>query len=318
MGLRLFIVFVLLFNAVLSSAQNDSILKNDNIISFPNKITTRISLINTSNNFYFSGGDNGDNLKLEANAREYLGASIHFRSIEIDFGFAPNFLNSNKDNEHSKLFNLNFRMFFYQWMQTIDVYSQQGFYITQGKEKISFPGVKTFKIGGSTSYIFNKDFSFRTIGFQNEWQTKSAGSFIPTFNYYYTKYSINQDSLNENAYTYNMAIAPSYYYNLSLTRHLLISLGGSVGIGINHSSNLGDGDITSVLYEFSGRSHIGYNSNSLFAGISSSILTLDHKIDNNRRQNDDIPFVEFYLGYRFNAPKKWVKFADNFNDKYGF
>ena len=315
--MKFFILSLLLFNSCLGYAQHDSIFHNEYIIRFPEKITTRVSLINTSNNFYFSGNNDGDNLKLEANNREYLGASILFRSIEIDFGFSPDFLGSNKDNDDSKLFNLNFRMFLNQWMQTIDLYSQSGFFVSLDDQKIKLPGVKTFKIGGSTSYIFNKDFSFRAIGFQNEWQAKSAGSFIPTFYYYYTRYTLEEENFNANAYTFNLAIAPSYYYNLAITKHLLVSLGGSLGVGINHSSNLGDGKITSVLYELSARSHIGYNSESFFTGINSSIIALDHKIDSNRRQTDDIPFLEFYIGYRFNAPKKWVKFADDFNTKYG-
>lgn len=315
--MKLFILFLFLFNAYLSYAQQDSIFKNEYITRFPDKITTRVSLINTSNNFYINEGDGEPVFKLEPNVRDYLGISVLFRSIEIDFGFAPDFFKLNKDNEDSKLFNLNLRMFRNQWMQTIDLYSQKGFYVTQGGQEIFLPGVKTFKIGGSTSYIFNRNFSFRAIGFQNEWQTKSAGSFIPRIYYYYTKYTLKQDNLDENANTYNIAVSPSYYYNLSLSKNVLFSLGASLGVGLNHSSNLGDGNITSILYEFSGRSHLGYNSNTFFAGINSSILVLDHKIDRNRRQNDDIPFLEFYIGYRFKAPKKWTKFADDFNTKYG-
>lgn len=318
MGLK-FIIFILILQVSYSIyAQQDSILKNEYITDFRDKISTRISLINTSNNFYFNQGNNETKLKLEANVRDYLGASMLFRSIEIDFGFAPDFLKSNKDNENSKLFNLNLRMFRNQWMQTIDLYSQKGFFVTQENQEIIIPGVKTFKIGGSTSYIFNKKFSFRAIGFQNEWQTKSAGSFIPSIYYYYTKYTLKQDNYYEKAYTYNIAIAPAYYYNLSLNKHILLSLGASLGIGLNYSYNLGDENITSILYEFSGRSHLGYNSNTFFTGVNSSIITFDHKIDSTNRQNDDIPFLEFYIGYRFNAPKKWVKFADNFNTKLGF
>jgi hypothetical protein len=247
-----------------------------------------------------------------------MGASILFRSIEIDFGFAPKFLKSNQDNEDSKLFNLNFRMFQNQWMQTIDLYSQKGFYFILNNERENISGIKTFKIGGSTSYIFNKNFSFRAIGFQNEWQTKSAGSFIPRLFYYYTKYTLNEDGLSENAYSYDIAIAPSYYYNLSIHKNFLFSIGASAGIGINHSSNIGDGNLTSPLYEFSGRVVIGYNSETFFGGMNSSLLILEHDVDRYTRQDDTIPYLEFYIGYRFKAPKKLMKLADDFNRKFGF
>lgn len=299
-----------------SFSQEDSIVKNKYITKFPDKISTRISLINTSNSFYINEGDTNNNYKLEPNIRAYLGASILFRSIEIDYGFAPDFIKSNKDNKGSKLFNLNFRMFHNQWMQTIDFYNQKGFYVFLNDQKVNIPGVKTLKIGGSTSYIFNKNFSFRAIGFQNEWQTKSAGSFVPSIYYYYTKYKIDDSDFNENASSYDIALAPSYYYNLCVTKNILFSVGGSVGIGVNHSSNLGEGNLTSALYEFSGRAVLSYNSETFFGGINSNILILEHNIDRYTRQDDTIPFLEFYIGYRFKAPKKWVKFADDFNAKY--
>ena len=309
---------MLIINCQFVVSQNDSIPKDIYIVDFQDKISTRISLINTSNSFYINETNTGIKYKLEPNVREYLGTSILFRSLEIDFGFTPDFLKSNQDNANSKLFNLNFRMFFNQWMQTIDLYNQKGFYIVVDNERFNTSDVKTFKIGGSTSYIFNPNFSFRAIGFQNEWQTKSAGSFIPRIYYYYTTYSLKNEEFNENASSFDLAISSAYYYNLCLTKNLLFSLGGSAGIGLNHSSNLGEGNLTSALYQFSGRAVLSYNSDSFFGGINSNLLILEHNVDRYTRQDDTIPFLEFYIGYRFKAPKKWVKFADDFNIKYGF
>lgn len=317
MGLRTFIGILLICCGQSSLSQHDSISENEYIVKFPDKISTRISLINTSNDFYINDTNLDLKYKLEPNIRDYLGVSILFRSLEIDYGFSPNFFKPNKDNGDSKLFNLNFRMFQGQWMQTIDFYNQKGFYVILNNQKLDASSVKTFKIGGSTSYIFNKNFSFRAIGFQNEWQTKSVGSFIPRFYYYFTKYNINQEDYNEKAHTFDIAIAPSYYYNFVLKKHFLLSIGGSAGIGINHSTNLGNSNLTSALFEFSGRAVLGYNSKTFFGGINSNILILEHNVDRYTRQDDTIPFLEFYIGYRFNAPKKWVKFADDFNTKYG-
>lgn len=298
-------------------SQQDSLTSNEYITKFPNKISTRISLVNTSNGFFINDVTSNVKYELKPNVREYLGFSVLFRSIEIDYGFSPQFFNANKDNDNSRLFNLNLRMFMGQWMQTIDLYNQKGFYFSSNNQRINLSGVKTFKIGGSTSYIFNKNFSFRSIGFQNEWQTKSAGSFIPSIYYYYTKYHLTLEDIDEKAYSYDIALGPSYYYNFCLTKNFLFSLGAYVGVGLNHSSNLGEGDFTSILYDFSGRAIIGYNSNTFFSGINSNIILLQHKIDASTVQDDTIPFLEFYVGYRFNAPKKWVKFADDFNKKYG-
>ena len=317
MGLKFYIKSFFLFCAQVMCSQNDSIFKSDYFTTFQDKISTRVSLINTSNNFYINESDIGLKYKLEPNIRDYLGVSILFRSLEIDFGFAPKFIKSNRDNENSKLFNLNFRMFMNQWMQTLDLYNQEGFYVIIENDRINFPDVNTLKIGGSTSYIFNKNFSFRAIGYQNEWQTKSAGSFIPRLYYYYTKYTLNNDEFNENASSFDIAIAPAYYYNFSIAKNFLVGLGGSIGIGLNHSSNVGEGNLTTVLYEFSGRAVIGYNSETFFGGVNSNLLILEHNVDRYTRQDDTITFLEFYVGYRFKAPKKWIKLADDFNTKYG-
>ncbi|MFL1010662.1 DUF4421 family protein [Flavisericum labens] len=317
MGVKDFLLSLMFFCGINSFSQQDSILKNEYVTTFPDKISTRISLINTSNSFFINETDTNLNYRLKPNIREYLGASILFRSLEIAYGFSPTFLKSNKDNKNSKLFNLNFRMFQKQWMQTIDLYNQKGFYLIINNQKELVSGVKTFKIGGSTSYIFNNNFSFRAIGFQNEWQTKSTGSFVPRLYYYYTKYSLNEEGFNENAYSYDIAVAPAYYYNLIIDKNFLFSLGASAGIGVNHSSNLGDGHITSLLYEFSGRAVIGYNSETFFGGINSNLLILEHDVDRYTRQDDTIPYLEFYIGYRFKAPKKLMKLADDFNRKFG-
>ena len=317
MGLKFFIVILFICGQFCYS-QQDSILKNKYITQFSGKISARLSVINTSNSFYINDTNAGLKYKLEPNVRAYLGASVLFRSIEIDYGFTPVIFDLNKDNADSKLFNLNLRMFHNQWMQTIDLYSQKGFYFVLNNQKENISGFKTFKLGGSSSYIFNKNFSFRAIAFQNEWQTQSAGSFIPKVYYYYTKYTLDDTNFNENAHSFDIAMAPTYYYNLVFNKHFVFSLGASVGIGLNHSTNLGEGNLTSVLYEFSGRAVLGYNSETFFGGINSNILVLEHDVDRYTRQDDTIPFIEFYIGYRFKAPKKLIKLADDFNRKFGF
>ena len=297
-------------------AQDSTSTKSEYVNNFSNKISARLSLINNSNSFYFNDKENNINYALEPNKQDYIGVSVLFRSLELDFGFSPEFLPSNKDNNDSKLFTLNFRMFHRQWMQTFDYYDQRGFYYVTDDVKLNLPGVKSLKIGGSTSYIFNKKFSFRAISSQNEWQIKSAGSFMPRLYYYYTKYNYKEDNINEKAYSYDIAIAPSYHYSFVFKKNLLLSLGGSVGIGLNYNSNLGNEDLTSLLYEGSGRAAISYNSKTFFGGINYSIIVLENHIDRISRQDDEIVFLEFYFGYRFKAPKKWVKSADRFNEKY--
>ena len=153
---------------------------------FNDNITTRLSINSTSNSFVLNDVANNRAYDIVPNDRERIDLAISYRSISFSLGFAPDFLATNKDNSNSKLYNLNFRAFHKQWTQSFDLYSQKGFYLKTGESSIILPEMKTFKIGGQTSYILNKDFSFRAIAAQSEWQQKSAGSLVPTVSLYYT------------------------------------------------------------------------------------------------------------------------------------
>ena len=250
------------------------------------------------------------------NDKTYLGLSVLFRSLEIDLGYAPSFFSENQDNKGSKLFTLNFRMFLGQWMQTLDFYRQKGFFEVRNNETIAFPELGTLKIGGTTSYVFNKRFSFRAIGFQNEWQKKSAGSFIPRFTFYYTKFRLGETALQSDEHSYDLAIGPGYYHNWVIKRHFLASLGTTLGFGVNFSRSEGE-TTSSGLVQVLFRTALGYNSDRFFTGVNLSAQILAHQEDANTSFDDTISFAEVYIGYRFNAPKKWVKKADDFNRKYG-
>ncbi len=288
----------------------------DYVRTFPEKITARIGLTNTSNSFELTDIETGQILDVVPNDKTYLGLSLLFRSIEVDLGYAPNFFSENRDNKGSKLFTLNFRMFLGQWMQTLDFYNQKGFFASIENENIPLPELGTLKIGGSTSYIFNKRFSFRAVGFQNEWQKKSAGSFIPSFTFYYTRFRLEETDSQSNDHSYDIAVGPGYYYNLVIGRHFLIGAGGTLGVGANFTRSEGE-TTSSALYQVVLRTAIGYNSEHFFMGINLNAQVLDHNDEATARLADFISFGEFYLGYRFNAPKKWVQKADDFNKKYG-
>ncbi|WP_273568854.1 DUF4421 family protein [Maribacter halichondriae] len=312
MGLR---KWIFCFSALFSSASFSQNVE-DYIRTFPEKLTTRIGIQNTSNSFILTDIENNEIIELIPNDKTYLGLSVLFRSVEIDLGYAPNFFSENQDNKGSKLFTLNFRMFLGKWMQTLDFYNQKGFFAITNDETLPFPEFGTLKVGGSTSYIFNKRFSFRAVGFQNEWQKKSAGSFIPSFTFYYTRFRLDEDGQQTNDHSYNLAIGPGYYYNLVIGRHFIIGAGATVGIGANFTRSEGE-TVTSSLAQVILRTVIGYNSERFFTGINFSVQTLGQGDDQTARLDDYITFAELYLGYRFNAPKKWIEKANRFNKKYG-
>jgi hypothetical protein len=179
---------------------------------------------------------------------------------------------------------------------------------------VYFPKIKSLKIGGSTSYIFNKNFSYRSIVTQDEKQLISAGSFIPSLVYYYSKYDIIDGNVDEDYFSYDIALAPSYIYNWVIGKNLLISGGGSAGIGMNYSKTDGE-SLTSLLTELNFNGSIVYDKNNLYIGAHYNYLVLNHNVDRSSYIKDNIPYLQLFIGYRFKAPKFVLKTADNVNNK---
>lgn len=286
--------------------------------AFPDKITVRLGLQTTSNSFTLRDRVTKNKTEFIPNDKSYLGLSLLFRSVELDLGYAPNFLAENKDNADSKLITLNFRMFFDHIMQTVDFYKQKGFFIRNEDITLPIEELTTTKIGGSTSYIFNENFSFRAIGFQNEWQKKSAGSFIPRVTYYFTKFQLDDPDIgNLTEHSFNIAVGPGYYYSWIFDENFIISTGSTGGLGFDITNSGGKttlNGLAQLIFRLTG----GYNSESFFSGININTQLLTSKSSDNLVLDDSISYLEFYVGYRFDAPKKWIEKAEEINRKFGW
>lgn len=337
MGLKLrslYILFVLISSSLF--AQNDHIetdtdsiqdivyaeQKSDYIYVYKNRVTGRLFYVNTSNSLRINDRDSDISADLTPNKQNRIGTSVAFRSINISYSFAPNFLAKNQDNEDSRLFNFNLRTYFGKHlMQTLDIYSQKGFYLNNKSNDFSFYSnrTKSLKIGGATSYIMNENFSFRAIVSQDEKQLKSAGSFIPRIVYYYTDYNVDfEDTLGvppDGSKSFDVALAPSYFYNLVPTKNLFLSAGVSAGIGINYSKEDSGPSSTALLTELDFRSSLTYDVDNFYLGAHYSYLVLNHNSDSSTYLNDNIPFLQFFVGYRFKAPRTLVNKADEVNKK---
>lgn len=310
----------MLLSGITASAQqeSDSTDASDAFIRrFPEKITLRAGMINTGNSFIVTDRETSTSLRLNPGTSNYFGMSVLFRSLEIGYGFSPGFLNREDREADPKLFNLNFRMFLGPWMQTIDLYKEDGFYTDINGLKDYLPDFSTFKLGGRTSYIFNRKFSFRAVGFQNEWQKRSAGSFIPSAQIYYTRYRLRDGEEETLEHTWDLAAGPGYYYNWVIGRHMILGVGNTTGAGIRYVDSEGSQYGSFVLNtRFLGA--LGYNSERFFAGVNFRYNLLEQWDKDNIRLDDSIHFFEIYMGYRFDAPEGWVRTANRFNRKFGF
>ena len=293
---------LILIGSVFGGFAQEKATANPFFKTYDDKVIASLYYLDVSNNFQIlSKNSDGTKSKLDLipNRREQIGMSVSFKFADISYGFSPHFFDVNKDNANSKLFNISTRFIVKQWMQTFNFINQKGFYFNQGDLTIPFPDLRSTKVGGTTSYIFNPNFSFKTIANQKQWQTKSSGSFIPNFSFFYTNLDLNDGNPNSRSDILEMTVSPSYYYNLVINKVVLLSAGLSVGGGIS----IIDGDVAGIL-ETSTSVKLGYNNDSFFSFLNLNYFAFLQNNDARVKLNDTISTLNVTVGYRFAPPKK--------------
>jgi len=295
-------------------------ISNDYITTYDNYIKLRLGFSNSFNSFHIKDGADHLDFTLSPNQRLRSTFTFIYKFIEIDLGYTPEFIRFNKDDAakgKTKFYNLGTRFYLGKWMQDIQYTKTKGYYVDKDDigvtENILFPNFAVQKIGGSTSYIFNPNFSFRAIFSQSEWQKKSAGSFVPSLSYYYTQLK-NANPSKDNII--DVAIGPAYYYNWVVHQNFLVSAGGYGGVGYNHTkTKYSDGTPDEVIDGMSLQTQlrftIGYNSKKFYAGATASLNSFYYDTDPKVHVQDQQQFFEVYVAYRFKGPDKVNKFLDD-------
>lgn len=325
MKIYIIIAFAILLIPI-SHAQDSLETALPRIVTFQDFVTIRTGFGRNYNDFGLIDSENNIKFSASPNAENRLTFSLLFRSVELDIGFSPQLLNhAYSSNIKTDLFVLGTRLYLGSWMQSIAYYRTIGFalkdanfYIPEEFNDI-YADLNVLKIGGTTGYLFNKNFSFKAITFQNEWQRQSSGSFIPTISYFYTR--LKNDTLERNYY-YDVTIGPSYYYNWVISENWLLSGGLKTGVGINittirNSEYEANKTYSGINYNLGTLLSVGYNSVHFFSGMNLTLDYFEHGSSFNSKIEDRQTFFEIYLGYRFSAPKKLLKMSLWVNEKLG-
>lgn len=283
--------------------------------NFPEKISFRMAGVNSANRFVLRGEDDLS-VRYRPVNKNILKLSAQFRGLDLGFGITPAFINPERNQENARLRNMNFRLSLGRWMQTFDYYDQRGYFGEVDGNDFYLPNLESRKIGGTTAYVFNRNFSFRALVTQNEWQRRSAGSFVPRFVAYYTRYKLEADGNVGRSHSFDFGLGPGYHYNWVLHPNIMVSAGNTTGIGINFL-NAEESNSTSLLWETIFRGGMSYNSESFFGGVDLSYAFLEHGRRREVRVDDRVYFAQIYIGYRIKAPEKWVAAAQDVNRKFG-
>lgn len=296
-------------------AQNDSINHSFPYKTYPDKLTTKVFTINTSNDFNLYFEEEDLHVELVPNKKTILGIGAHYDILAFSIGYSPRFLAENKDNEGSSLFSFSTDLFLGPWIQHLEFIHQDGMTVRpRGLGAYYQDNLSSMKVGGSTSFKFNPHFSYNAMRFQNQRQLVSAGSFIPTLSYYYTSLDgIDNIIYSDDAGFLNIALTPSYYYNFVFKEHFLVS--GGIGVGLGYTKTFdGEENHSSLLTRSFLSLAAGYNTDRFFAGFLTSGTVQKHQSAVEVDVSDTVKMISFFIGYRFNAPKQVVKVNDDVKD----
>jgi hypothetical protein len=310
--------------------------------SYHNKITGRFYFSRKFTTLIIRNADKDYELRYRPTSTLNMGvgATYKFATVNLAYGFG--FLNPERGRGKTRYLDLQFHS--YGRKVTIDLLGSfyKGFYLApKGKampndtEYYVRPDLKINAGGATVQYIFNhKKFSYRAAFLQNEWQKRSAGSWLAGLDIYAG--SIQTDStiiptsidaetaaqgLNEMRF---FEVGPSlgYAYTFVYKKHYFITGTGSVSLSTgfnkfmdNEGKTRATGITPNTLFKIFG----GYNS----ATWAVCLLYISN-VQSLARHNDERAIrmntgnVRLNLVYRFQPSrkaKKVLKVVDDVEDE---
>jgi hypothetical protein len=336
---RTIFIFNLLFCIVTSAQEKDSIKSSPNrewIKKMDDKIAVDISL----NNSYeiFEVKTVTEKFILYPNTPTNLRLKLNYKFISFGVEFAPEFIPGNGDEAikgDTKSFGLGTSLILKYWFLDLSYSKVKGYYLENSNEfttraseepYIQFPDLNYKGISFALGYSNNSKFSLRSLTSQTERQLKSAGSFIPVFNFRYYSVDDKSASLNTQKSTnFETSIGPGYAYTFVTKEKFYISLSlqGNLGyLNTKLTTRLSTGNIKTnqdnFILRWDGKTGIGYNGDRFYSGLYANISGTKYKQQNTTAINFETRvFYHLFFGIRFNSPnsieKQLTKIENKFN-----
>lgn len=268
--------------------------------SYVNEITGRVFLSQKYTGLRVPGTSTVPDFRYRPNTTLNLGIGATYRSFTLNFAYGIPLLNGNS-TERGKTRYIDLQAHLYGRKVVIDLFGQfyKGYYVSPKDFIQGFPGyyirpdLTIHLIGGSVYYAFNyRKFSYRAGFIQNEWQCRSAGTFLLGGDVYYG--AVNSDSLlipPEIAYQFpqggikrfrffNIGPGGGYAYTFVYKRNWFATGSLTVNIPIDfvkESTHTDEKTKTSVSPNFMARLAVGYNSRRWVytASLVNSMVTAD-------------------------------------------
>lgn len=327
------ITSVFFIRGVNSQEKPDSIIQNQNTGNYILHFDTVFAVtLNTNSEIdYYTLNNENYFIDIRPNISVSNKISLSYRFINLSISFTPKFYPGNNDDDlegHTKAYSLGLNISKKHWLQEIKYSKVKGFYLyntgdfrddwVKGTDPyVQFPEqeVKTYR--GVTGYKFNPNFSVNAISSQSEKQLKSAGSIITFLRYDFYKIDNNADQRSNN---FTTTLTLGYMYSLVLGSKFYITAGAFPGGGLNYTKLFTtmqgqefENNSTTGAFRLSGKTGVGYDNNKFFAGTQFSFTSELHKQDKTSTAATNQlnrAYLQFFFGYRFNAPRFLKKETD--------
>ncbi len=329
-------IFILVISQSQCSAQANRGNDTTYYIFFPESITGRFYLSQKHTSFKIKSKEAKDLTYLpNTNLNLGIGATWHNISLNLALGFG--FLNNDENKGKTKYIDLQAHLYKPKWVT--DFYGQfyngyhlnpEGFAANPGDAYYYRPDINVTLIGIAQYYIFNSTrFSYRAAMVQNEWQKKSAGTFLVGAEAYYGV--LNGDSALvpksiENQYPQKgihrvnyLSVGPGagYVYTLVIAHHVFLtgSLTGNLNLSYANESDYEVHKNNFSLNVVPGiKAAAGYNSNSWIFSVHYTGNDLHFKgATPENKYSIQTGNYRFIISKRFASGKKLQKTLDPLN-----
>lgn len=288
-----------------------------------------------------AGGDSVSNLRFRPNSNLAVGIGATYGWLTLNASVALDFLNPG-DNDKGETKNIDLQAHLYGKKMNIDFFGQyySGFYLfpkgTAASSENTWyvrPDIKLFQLGVSAYYILNwRKFSSRAAFLQNEWQTRSAGSFLLGAELYYGRSYADSAfvptvlannfkraaDIREMRYG-DVGVGAGYAYTLVIAKNWFAtgSLTGSISLDMMKEWAENDGTFKNVSFRpnYAYKFGIGYNSRQFTTSVSWVNNTIE-----TRGNRGSYSFLtgnaRLHVAYRFHTTAKIRKLLKPFKNSH--
>lgn len=251
-------------------------------VSYERQITGRFYLSRKFTSLVFQDEDSDFLLRYRPNTTLNLGVGTTHRWATLNLAYGFGFLNPDRGRGDTRYLDLQFHS--YGRKIVVDLLGQfyKGFYLAPKgnaapeNDYYLRPDLRVQVFGGALQYIFNhQQFSYRAAFLQNEWQKRSAGTFLIGTELYAGRVvsdsTIVPTAIDESAAATNLRtirfieVGPSagYAYTFVYKQNFFITGAASVSLdaGVNSfHDNTGKNSVTGIRPNTLLRFSTGYNS----------------------------------------------------------